>query len=795
MEIYARLYYFYDNLIIKIVRFLVILFLSLFITFEFLNHLSPKFPIFTFSLLIMFEVFLEFKVAKLLPKNNVLKTNNPLDAFTLPALSGFIVKKTTPGVIKNLLGNPQINFMLEKADIAKKEIKFIDLDKKMLADYALELVKILKGNYITTMDIFAAYIILSEDKTKLLFDKKLKKEEFMHILYWARTGYSFEENRKPLRVNFWGEGIAEGWVFGWTIETKKYMIDITPEVLARDEMILGREENFKQIIEALYKGQSVVLVGEPGSGKESVIEALAYESYAGNLKGSLYHQRFFQLMVDAFLAGTKTQGDLEERLDSVISEISHAGDVIIYIPEFQTILGGSTFEIDLSGALIPYLEKKVLRVVGTVTPEVYKKFIESRNTLSDVLQTVKFKEPDMDMALLMLFRKSFEIEKKYSVSLSYRAVITAYTFASKYSRNKVLPGSAVDLLEDTANSVELSGKKSLPAGRQEVEEENILSQIERKTNIPVGQPKPAEKELLLNLENELHKRVVDQEEAVSAISESIRRLRTGLNVSSKPVSFLFLGPTGVGKTETAKALSAVYYKSENEMLRFDMSEYSGEEGIKRLLGSAPGEGEEKGEIEKVYDNPFSLILLDEFEKADPKILDLFLQVLDDGRLTDNKGKTISFANAIIIATSNAGSEFIREEIQKGSVINKQFKMSLLDLLQKQGIFKPELLNRFDEIVAFKPLGEKEVVQIVKLMLNQVKKTLKDKDIRVKFDENIVAKISKEGFDEEFGARPLRRFIQDNIEDLIAQKILRDEIKRGDEITVSVDSENNIIFSK
>ncbi len=788
MEIYARLYYFYDKLIIKIARFLVVLFLSLFITFEFLNHLSPKFPIFIFSLLIMFEVFLEFKVARLLPKNNVLKTNGPLDAFTLPALSSFIVKKTTPGVIKNLLGSPQINFMLEKADIAKKEIKFIDLDKKALADYALELVKILKGNYITTMDIFAAYVILSEDKTKLLFDKKLKKEEFMHILYWARTGYSFEENRKPLRVNFWGEGIAEDWVFGWTIETKKYMIDITPEVLARDEMILGREENFKQIIEALYKGQSVILVGEPGSGKESVIEALAYESYAGNLKGSLYHQRFFQLMVDAFLAGTKTQGDLEERLDSVISEISHAGDVIIYIPEFQTILGGSTFEIDLSGALIPYLEKKVLRVVGTVTPEVYKKFIESRNTLSDVLQTVKFEEPDMDLALLMLFRKSFEIEKKYSVSLSYRAVITAYTFASKYSRNKVLPGSAVDLLEDTANSVELSGKK-------EIEEENILLQIERKTNIPVGQPKPAEKELLLNLEIEIHKRVVDQEEAVSAISESIRRLRTGLNVSSKPVSFLFLGPTGVGKTETAKALSAVYFKSENAMLRFDMSEYNGEEGIKRLLGSAPGEGDEKGEIEKVYDSPFSLILLDEFEKADPKILDLFLQVLDDGRLTDNKGKTISFANAIIIATSNAGSEFIREEIQKGSVINKQFKTSLLDLLQKQGIFKPELLNRFDEIVSFKPLGEKEVVQIVNLILSDFKKTMDGKDIEVAFDDKAVSKVAKEGFDEEFGARPLRRFIQDNIEDLIAQKMLKDEIKRGDKITVSVDSENNIIFSK
>jgi ATP-dependent Clp protease ATP-binding subunit ClpA len=231
------------------------------------------------------------------------------------------------------------------------------------------------------------------------------------------------------------------------------------------------------------------------------------------------------------------------------------------------------------------------------------------------------------------------------------------------------------------------------------------------------------------------------------------------------------------------------------MLRFDMSEYKGEEGVKRLLGATPGEGSEKGEIEKVYDNPFSLVLLDEFEKADPKILDLFLQVLDDGRLTDNKGKTVSFTNTIIIATSNAGSEFIREKIQTGVKVDKAFKISLLDFLQKQGIFKPELLNRFDEIVAFKPLGEKEVAQIIKLMLSKVQNNLKDKDIDVNFDDKITAKIALEGFDKEFGARPLKRFIQDNIEDLIAQRMLKDEIQRGDKIMISVDSTNNILVNK
>ena len=548
METYAKIYYFYEKILVKIIRFLLILSLSGFITFSFLNHLFPKIPIFFFSIVLLWEVFFEFKIARIRPRTLALETKNPLDSFTLNILSVFLSKDKTADVLKELSKKPQILFVLRKANIMPTEINFIDLDKKELANYALELVKTLKGKYITTMDFFTAYLLLTEDKTKLLFNKKLKKEELMHILYWARIGFNYEENSKPLRANFSGEGLAEEWVFGWTIETKKYMVDLTPEVLSHKPMSLGREEEYKQATEALYKGTGVILVGEPGSGKESVIEDLAYESFAGKLNGNLYHQKIFQLMVDTFLAGTTSQGDLQERLDAVIAEISHAGNVIIYIPNFEAILGGSTFAIDLSGALIPYLKKKVLRVVGTVTPEVYKKFVEPRGALLDVFEIVKFDEPDKDTVLLMLFKKAFWLEKEFNVSLTYRAIVAAFEFSSKYSKEKVLPGSAVDLLTDTANNVKLSGKKI-------VDEQDVLTQVERKTNIPVGQPKTAEKELLLNLESEIHKRIIDQDEAVSAVSEALRRLRTGLSASKKPISFLFLGPTGVGKTETAKALS------------------------------------------------------------------------------------------------------------------------------------------------------------------------------------------------------------------------------------------------
>jgi ATP-dependent Clp protease ATP-binding subunit ClpC len=265
-----------------------------------------------------------------------------------------------------------------------------------------------------------------------------------------------------------------------------------------------------------------------------------------------------------------------------------------------------------------------------------------------------------------------------------------------------------------------------------------------------------------------------------------------MSTLGKPISFLFLGPTGVGKTETAKALADVYFGQSARMIRLDMSEFVGEEGIRRLLGSGPGEGDEKGQLtEAVYDNPNSLVLLDEFEKADQQILDLFLQVLDDGRLTDNKGKTVSFENCIIIATSNAASEYIREEVESGVQIDHAFQQGLVDFLERKGIFKPELLNRFDDVITFKPLSQIEITEIVKLMLISVSKELTAKDIAVYFDEKIITKIVAEGFDKDFGARPLRRFIQDKIEDIIAQEILKDEIKRGDKIQVSVDTAGDI----
>jgi ATP-dependent Clp protease ATP-binding subunit ClpA len=322
----------------------------------------------------------------------------------------------------------------------------------------------------------------------------------------------------------------------------------------------------------------------------------------------------------------------------------------------------------------------------------------------------------------------------------------------------------------------------------------VVAKIEEQTHVAISTPGGAEKDLLLHLEEKLHERVIGQDDAVNAISTAVRRVRSGLTTQTRPISFLFLGPTGVGKTETAKALAQIYFGGEDKTIRLDMSEYTGFGSINRLLGASAGEGIEKGELtEKVYERPFSLILLDEFEKANTEVLDLFLQVFEDGRLTDNHGKLVSFANTIIIATSNAGALYIQDRLNKGDQVDGSFQQGLVADLEQEHIFKPELLNRFDGIIVFKPLSDEDTKKIVKLFLNAVSKKLKEQDINIIFDESVILEVSKMGIDSQFGARPLRRFIQDKIEDPISKEMLEGTIVRGTSLTASFDQNGNLLL--
>lgn len=784
MRDYARFYYLYNLLPVKIGRILFFGFLLIAIVNSISINEFVRLPFFLFSSILILEVFVYFKVGKVKPKKISKVAKNKLDlldAFTLWAIKPFLNKNFGSG-LTFLMNQKSVQFILDKSDIKREEVRIFDVGYDELSSFAFTLAKKLGGKFVTTMDVFASYLMLCEEKTKLLFNKNLKKDDLLNILYWARSSNPWEE-KKGQKTVFWGKGVGEDWVTGWTPETEKYVVDITSDALAQKLLLLGREEEYRQVKEAMYRQKSVILVGEPGSGKTALMQALAYDSFVGSLKGNLYHQRIFQLLVDALIAGAQSQGELQERIDSIIEEVSHANNIIIFIPNIENILGSATFDLDLSGVLITYLKRRSIRIISTTTPSSFKKFVEPATTLLDVFEAVRFEEPDKDTTFLMLLEKTQFIEKKNHVNISYKGVVEALNLSKDYLPNRVNPGSTVRLLEDTVAEV-------IMEGRRNIQDQDIKNKVKSKTKIAVGEPDAKEKDLLLHLEDKMHKVIIDQKDAILAVSEAIRRIRAELSERKKPISFLFLGPTGVGKTLTAKTFSFLYF-GEDKMIRVDMSEYATTDSIKRLLGGLP---DVEGLTDRVYSNPFSLLLLDEFEKGDSTVLNLFLQVLDDGRLTDNNGRTVSFANTIIIATSNAASEFIREEVEKGIIVDKAFKLKLLNFLQEKGIFKPELLNRFDDIIVFKPLGIEEVNKITRLMLGDLSKELLDKDVVVSFDDRIVSKIVKEGYDKEFGARPILRFIQDNIEDLIAKKMLKDEVKRGNKIAFSTDDANIITVS-
>jgi len=470
----------------------------------------------------------------------------------------------------------------------------------------------------------------------------------------------------------------------------------------------------------------------------------------------------------------------------VIDEVVHAGNVILLVQNIENIFGAGGFDFDISGVLYEYLKNGGITFIGTTTQSAYETHIASHEAVSTVFTTIQFPEPDPTSALFMLFEQIGDIEKQYRCEITYSAVKSLIDLSSSYLTERYLPGKAITMLENVATAHHLHTNDVL------ITKQKIEEYISAETHILLGEPTAEEKTLLLNLESELHKKVISQHQAIEAIATAMRRVRSGIKTEKRPIAtFLFLGPTGVGKTETAKALASLYFGSDDKMIRLDMSEYQTQDSINKLLGEHTGETyAEHAFTEIVAQNPFSLILLDEFEKAHPQILNLFLQVFDDGRLTDNKGKTVSFQNAIIIATSNAGSEFIRQHA--GQISDpKIFSNQLMDVVMESHIYTPELVNRFDEVVVFNPLTKDDLRQVAKLQLQEAFSSLEEKNIYVSTDDLLVSKIVEESYDEEFGARAIRRYITATVSEFVSQQILRDTIKKGAHVNLTVDSTGQI----
>ena len=540
--------------------------------------------------------------------------------------------------------------------------------------------------------------------------------------------------------------------------------------------------------------QSVILIGQPGVGKDTVIEGVAQRMVEENVPDFLQDKRLVSLNIAKLVSGTgPTQA--QERLLTILTEIRRSGNIILSIADIQSLVGisaGRQGSIDLADGLSQALANNTVLAITTATPGNYRRYLEAKSSLDNVLEKIEINEVSGNEAIQILESKAGAIEYRNKIFFSYDAIAKTVELSDRYLPDRFLPEKAIEVLQEVGTRVrDQKGKEAM------VTANDVAALISEKTNIPLTEITREESEKLLNLEEKIHQRIINQTEAVQMVSSSLRRARAAMRNLARPiVNLLFLGPTGVGKTELAKTVAAVYFGAEKKMIRLDMSEYQEKSSINRLIGAPPGSsGAEAGGYlsEAVRKNPFSLILLDEIEKAQPDILNVFLQVMDDGRLTDNQGRTVDFTNTIIIATSNASTKFIQDKIKAGLALG-EIKQQLIDQELDQ-YFRPEFLNRFDGIIVFKPLSRENVKAITQLMINKVAQNLEAKGIGLKVSSAAIASLADEGYDPEFGARPLARVIQKRLEDPIANYLLAGKLNRRDTIVVKALGQINIQKAK
>lgn len=635
-------------------------------------------------------------------------------------------------------------------------------------------------------------------------------------------------------------------------------------VLAKDNKIdpvIGRQKEIERVIQVLSRRtkNNPVLIGEPGVGKTAIAEGLAQKIIDGDIPEVLKNKRVVALDMGALLAGSKYRGEFEERLKKVMDEIKAAGNVILFIDEMHTLIGAGAAEgaIDAANILKPALARGELQTIGATTLDEYRKHVEKDAALERRFQPIQVPEPTLEEAEAILLGLRDKYEAHHGVKITDDAVKAAVKFSDRYITDRFLPDKAIDLIDEASSKVhlkvntaplnlkeleeeiaalsnekesavmaqeyemaaklrdaELKKKKELEETRanwksenikkeQIVTEEDIANIVSNWTGIPINKLAQEESDKLLNMESILHQRVIGQEDAITAVSKAVRRARSGLKSPKRPIgTFIFLGPTGVGKTELARALAESLFGEEDALIRIDMSEYMEKHAVSRLVGAPPGYVgyDEGGQLtEAVRRKPYSVVLLDEIEKAHPEVFNILLQVLDDGRLTDSKGRTVDFRNTVLIMTSNVGATHLKETAPLGFTRPtaddnfKHMQSRVMDALKKS--FRPEFLNRIDETIVFHSLDQGHIKEIVGLMLKDLNKRLEENELTLEVTDKAKDLLAQEGFDPEYGARPLRRAIQKLVEDNLAEEMLKGNFKAGDVVLVDAEEKEIKITKK
>lgn len=674
-------------------------------------------------------------------------------------------------------------------------------------DVILKIENLLKQSFIYSLNhnehfiddnaLFVGLFNLNEDSfNKILNIFNLDSKKIEQAVLFQTVSNKFKYKFKLPKIL--GEMITGGrkkirhriinrtWTSAPTPLLDKFSIDLTD--LARSGQagfMIGHQKEYETMITTLTRLQNpnILLIGDVGIGKETLINHLAYNIVYDKVPEALFDKRVVQLELSMLIAGA-LETEIQERLQNIVREILINQNIILVIPEIHNLVKTSgQFYMSVADALLPIIQNDSFPVIGTTYLREFKNIIEPRSDFLNSFEPIFVSEITMEEAEKILIYESLILENENNVFITFDAINGAVKLAKKYIKNKFLPSSADEILKTAVTEAKLRDAKM-------VDYEDIAKVVEEKFNIPIYEAKDSEKEKLLNLEDLIHEKLINQSDAVKAVADYLRQYRTGLIRKNGPIaSFLFVGPTGVGKTELAKVLSEIQFGSQDNMIRFDMSEYQTKESLYRFIGDPTGDS--KGELtEAVLHKPYSLVLLDEFEKAHHDILNLFLQILDDGRLTDNMGRIIDFSNTIIIATSNAHADIILEALKGGrssSDVSNYLKEKLIDY------FSPELLNRFSKIIVFNELSLDDLTKIVKLYSKDLIMNLKEKGIEIEFSDEALRFLAKTGYDPAFGARPLRRVIDEKIKSPLAHEILAKNIISGDKVKIDV-LEEKLVFN-